>query len=188
MLVLNIFIFLGYKDSPSAIPEDVSTIKGVDWYVFPHFAGIVTKERVPTAKQHLVLQGKRKLTFNIVTLFSFSESWCQSCSCSCCNVGSYLEIYYGDAVPVRPADDGVEVLKLRGQEGSKCSLQADSTSLLEAQEVCPTNPSHVTGVRAVQGDEVQLIKTDSQEENHTNFHFTSTVEQLKMFYKGLGFT
>lgn len=105
---------------PCTIPEDISAIKGVDRCVLPHFAGIVTKDRLPTAKQHLV-----------------------------------LEVHDGEAVPVRPADNSVEVLKLGGQEGSEGSLQTHSTSLLEAQEVCPTDSSHVTSLRGVQGDEVE---------------------------------
>lgn len=69
-------------------------------------------------------------------------------------VVSHLEVHNGQAVPVRPADNGVEVLKLGGQESSEGPLQAYSAGLLEAQEVCPTNSSHVTGVRGVQGDEM----------------------------------
>lgn len=65
-----------------------------------------------------------------------------------------LEVDDGDAVPVRPADDGVEVLKLGGQECSEGSLQAYGAGLLEAQEVCPANSSHVTSLRGVQGDEM----------------------------------
>lgn len=52
----------------------------------------------------------------------------------------------------------MEVLKLGGQESSEGPLQADSASLLEAQEVCPADPSHVSALRGVQGDEVQLRK------------------------------
>ena len=67
-------------------------------------------------------------------------------------VVSHLEVYDGDGVPVRPADDGVEVLKLGGEEGSVGSLQTRSTGLLEAQEVCTTNSSHVTSLRGIQGN------------------------------------
>lgn len=45
------------KDSPCAVPENVSTIEGVDWYILPYFARIVTKDRLPASEQHLVLQG-----------------------------------------------------------------------------------------------------------------------------------
>lgn len=104
---------------PCAVPDDVSTIEGVDWYILPHFAHI-TKERLPTAEQLLV-----------------------------------LEVHDGGAVPVRPADDGVEVLKLGGQERSEGALQAHGAGLLEAQEVCPADSPHVTGLRGVQGDEME---------------------------------
>ena len=67
---------------------------------------------------------------------------------------SYLEVHNGEAVPVGPADDGVEILKLGGQEGSEGSLQTHSTSLLKAQEVCTSNSSHVTNLRSVQGNEM----------------------------------
>lgn len=71
---------------------------------------------------------------------------------------SHLEVHNGEAVSVRPADDGVEVLKLGGQESSEGPLQANSPSLLKAQEVCPADSLHVTGLRAVQGDEMQLMR------------------------------
>lgn len=45
------------SDSPCAVPEDVSTIERVDWYVLSHFA-YITEERLPITKQHLVLQGE----------------------------------------------------------------------------------------------------------------------------------
>lgn len=67
---------------------------------------------------------------------------------------SHLEVQDWEAVPVRPADDGVEVLQLGGQERSEGPLQAYSPGLLEAQEVCPADSSHVTSLRAVQGDEM----------------------------------
>lgn len=67
---------------------------------------------------------------------------------------SHLEVHNRDAVPVRPADDGVEVLKLGGQESSEGALQANGTGLLEAQEVCPANSSHITSLRGVQGNEM----------------------------------
>ena len=67
---------------------------------------------------------------------------------------SHLQVHDGEALPVRLADDGVEVLKLGGQERSVGSLQAHSTGLLEAQEVGPADPSHVTSRRGVQGDDV----------------------------------
>lgn len=104
---------------PCAVSDDVSTVEGVDWYILPHFAHVVPKERLPTAEQHLV-----------------------------------LEVDDGGAVPVRPADDGVEVLKLGGQESSEGPLQAHSAGLLEAQEVCPADSSHVTSLRGVQGDDM----------------------------------
>lgn len=72
---------------------------------------------------------------------------------------SHLEVQDGEAVPVRPADNGVEVLKLGGQECSEGSLQAHGPGLLEAQEVCSADSSHVPGLRGVQGDEMQLLKT-----------------------------
>lgn len=71
---------------------------------------------------------------------------------------AHLEVHNRDAVPVRPADDGVEVLKLGGQESSEGALQAHGTGLLEAQEVCSTNSSHVTSLRGVQGDEMELMR------------------------------
>lgn len=66
----------------------------------------------------------------------------------------YLYVHNGEVVPVRPADDGMEILKLGGQESSEGSLEAHSSSLLEAQEVCPTDSSHVTSLRGIQGDEM----------------------------------
>lgn len=68
---------------------------------------------------------------------------------TCTAVVSHLEVQDGEDVPVRPADNGVEVLKLRGQESSEGSFQAYSSGLLEAQEVRPTDPSHVTGLRSI---------------------------------------
>lgn len=44
------------EDSPCAVSDDVSSIEGVDRYILPHFAHVVTKERLPTAEQYLVLQ------------------------------------------------------------------------------------------------------------------------------------
>lgn len=67
---------------------------------------------------------------------------------------SHLKVHDGNVVPVRPADDGVEVLQLGGQERSKGSLQAYDASLLEAQVVCPTDASHVAALGGVQGDEM----------------------------------
>lgn len=69
---------------------------------------------------------------------------------------THLEVDDGEAVPVQPADDGVEVLKPGGQEGSEGPLQSYSTSLLEAHEVCTSNSSHVTSLGGVQGNQVQL--------------------------------
>lgn len=69
---------------------------------------------------------------------------------------THLEVDDGEAVPVQPADDGVEVLKPGGQEGSECPLQSYSMSLLEAHEVCASNSSHVTSLRGVQGNQMQL--------------------------------
>lgn len=69
---------------------------------------------------------------------------------------THLEVDDGEAAPVQPADDGVEVLKLGGQEGSEGSLQSHSTGLLEAHEVRSPNPSHVTSLRGVQGHQVEL--------------------------------
>lgn len=69
---------------------------------------------------------------------------------------THLEVDDGEAVPVQPADDGVEVLQLGGEEGSEGPLQSYSTSLLEAHEVCASNSSHVTSLRGVQGNQVQL--------------------------------
>lgn len=71
---------------------------------------------------------------------------------------THLEIHNGDAIPVRPADDGVEVLQLGGQESSERAFQTHGTSLLEAQEVCPTNSSHVASLRGVQCNEMQLMR------------------------------
>lgn len=75
---------------------------------------------------------------------------------------SHLQVHNGEAVPVRPADDGVEILKLGGQEGSEGSLQTHSPSLLKAQEVRTTNSSHVTRLRSVQGNEMQLMKRENK--------------------------
>lgn len=44
------------KDSPGAVPENVSTIEGVDWHILSYFACIITKDRLPGSEQHLVLQ------------------------------------------------------------------------------------------------------------------------------------
>lgn len=74
-------------------------------------------------------------------------------------VASHLQVHDGEAVLIQPADDGVEVLKLGGQERPESPLQAHRASLLEAHEVCPADPSCVTRVRGVQGDEVQLRQT-----------------------------
>lgn len=71
-------------------------------------------------------------------------------------VESHLEVDDGEVVAVGPADDGVQVLELRGQEGSEGSLQAHSAGLLEAQEVGSTNPSHVASLRGIQGDDMKL--------------------------------
>lgn len=67
---------------------------------------------------------------------------------------SHLKVHNGYVVSVRPADDGVEVLQLGGQESSKGSLQAYGASLLEAQVVRPADASHVAALRGVQGDEM----------------------------------
>ena len=44
-------------DSPCTVPDDISTVERVDWYIVQHFARVVSKHRLPTAEQHLVLKG-----------------------------------------------------------------------------------------------------------------------------------
>lgn len=46
-------------DSPCTIPENISAIEGVDWYILHYFAGVITKHRFPASKQHLVLKGRQ---------------------------------------------------------------------------------------------------------------------------------
>lgn len=70
------------------------------------------------------------------------------------NKRPHLEVHDGEVVPVRPSDNRVEVLELGGQECPEGALEADGSGLLEAQEICAADSSHVTGVWGVQGDEV----------------------------------
>lgn len=51
------------QDSPCAVPENVSTIEGVDWYILLESVRVVTKDRLPAAVQDLVLQEKEKLLY-----------------------------------------------------------------------------------------------------------------------------
>lgn len=41
---------------PCTVPEDISAIKGVDGGIFFHLAFRLTEQRLPVAKQHLVLK------------------------------------------------------------------------------------------------------------------------------------
>lgn len=126
-----------WTDSPCTIPENISTIEGVDWYILQNFACVITKHRFPASEQHLVLKGRQGdlESLNIHTqagrntLFVFL---------------SHLEVHDGEVVPVWPSDDCVEVLKLGGQECSEGALESNGSGLLEAQEICPADSSHVT--------------------------------------------
>lgn len=51
------------RDSPRAVPENVSTVEGVDWYVLLECVCVVTENRLPAAVQDLVLQEKEKLLY-----------------------------------------------------------------------------------------------------------------------------
>lgn len=61
-------------------------------------------------------------------------------------------------VPVRLADDAVEILESGGQEGPEGSLHSDGLSLGEAQEVDATDSTHGAGLGGVQGNQVELHK------------------------------
>lgn len=52
----------------------------------------------------------------------------------------------------------MEILEIGGQEGPESSLHPDGLSLSEAQEVCAADAPHGAGLRAVQGDQVELRK------------------------------
>lgn len=52
----------------------------------------------------------------------------------------------------------MEILESGGQEGPERSLHPDGLSLSEAQEVCAADAPHGAGLRAVQGDQVELRK------------------------------
>lgn len=65
-------------------------------------------------------------------------------------------------VPVGPADDALEVLQPGGQEAPKCSLHPDGLSLSEAHVVGTADALHAAGLRAVQGNEVELRKQDDE--------------------------
>lgn len=67
-----------------------------------------------------------------------------------------LQVEDGDSVPVGFADDAVEILEPGGQEGSERPLHADGLSLREAQEVSAPDAPHGSGLRGVQGDQVEL--------------------------------
>ena len=69
---------------------------------------------------------------------------------------TYLKVDYGQAVPVAPADDAVQVLELGGEEGPERALHADGTGLGEAQVVGPSDALHGACLRAVQGNQVKL--------------------------------
>lgn len=96
----------------------------------------------------------------------------------------YLEVDNRQCVSVRFANDAVEILQFGGQESPECSLQACSTCLLEAQEVCTTDASHVPHLRAVQGDQMQLftqrnhmaLYTSSPSQNRIKDTFTAFIK------------
>lgn len=75
---------------------------------------------------------------------------------------THPQVYDGEAVSVGLANNAVEVLELGGQESPEGALQAHSTSLLETQEVCPSNAPHVAHLGSVQGDQVELSRTPPQ--------------------------
>lgn len=52
----------------------------------------------------------------------------------------------------------MEILESGGQEGAESSLHPDGLSLSEAQEVGAADTPHGAGLRAVQGDQVELRK------------------------------
>lgn len=68
----------------------------------------------------------------------------------------YLQVDDGQTVPVSLADDAVEILESGGQEGPESSLHPDGLSLSEAHVVCAADAPHEAGLRAVQGDQVEL--------------------------------
>lgn len=51
------------RDSPCAVPENVSTVEGVDWYVLFESVRVVTEDRLPAVVQDLVLQEKEELLY-----------------------------------------------------------------------------------------------------------------------------
>lgn len=133
-------------DSPGTVPDDVPAIEGVNGDVLPHSVRPVSKDGRPAAEQHLVLKDREvsdRRPAAITTPHSNAPR-------------SNLKVQDGEVVPVWATDDGVEVLKLGGQERSEGSLQTHGAGLLEAQEVGAADSSHVTGLRGVQGDEVKL--------------------------------
>lgn len=97
---------------------------------------------------------------------------------------TYLEVDNGQCVSVRFANDAIEILQFGGQESPKCSLQAGSACLLEAQEVCATDAPHVPHLRAVQGDQMQLFTqrnhmvlcTSSSRKNRIKDTFTAFIK------------
>lgn len=52
----------------------------------------------------------------------------------------------------------MEILESGGEESAESSLHPDGLSLSEAQEVGAADTPHGAGVRAVQGDQVELRK------------------------------
>jgi len=69
---------------------------------------------------------------------------------------AHLEVDDGQAVPVGPAHNAVQVLELGGEEGPERALQADGSGLGEAQVVNPADALHGTSLGAVDGDQVKL--------------------------------
>lgn len=87
----------------------------------------------------------------------------------------YLQVDYGQVVPVAPAHDAVQVLQFGGEEGPESSLHPDGLSLGEALVVCSADPPHGAGVGAVQGDEVELGNTNMYS-IHISFHSKTLAE------------
>lgn len=76
------------------------------------------------------------------------------------NSVTYPQVHYWYIVPVGPADDALEVLESGGQESPERSLHPDGLSLGEAHVVGTADAFHAAGLRAVQGNEVELRKQD----------------------------
>lgn len=93
----------------------------------------------------------------------------------------YLQVDYWHTVPVSLADDAVEILEFGGQEGPESSLHPDGLGLTEAQEVHTADAPHGAGLRAVQGDQVELRKRVGVIFNFTLKH------RAEMFKSGLSY-